>query len=390
MQGVIYQNDKEYPRLLKQIGKSAPKQLYFRSGNSCAENSHSAKFSKTKSFESSKNSHSEIFSRFTLKGSDASQKFQNAHSKKDDSKKDNIEKDIFENCLAVVGSRKLTSYGEEVIERIVSQLTMNGITIVSGFMYGGDAAAHQAAIRVGGRTIAVMPCGIDLIHPAYQQELYQDILKNNGLIISEYEGKMKPVLWTYPQRNRIIAGLSKAVLVIEAGEKSGSLITANYAKKFKRKIFAVPGPITGSLSRGTNLLIKQGAKMVLEAKDILKYFNNFQKTKSFESSKNSHSEIFSRSAKFSKTKFFESLNPACASRKQRAQTYSSKNLFSSNTYSKKDSLENQILDLLAREPMGMDELARELGMGSSELGVKVSMMEIKGKIKQKSGKYYVD
>ena len=127
-------------------------------------------------------------------------------------------------------------------------------------MYGGDEAAHKAAVEAGGRTIAVMPCGIDMIHPEYQEELYNKILENKGLIISEYEGKFPPAIWTYPKRNRIVAGLSKAVLIVEAGLNSGTLITAECAKKFGRKIFAVPGPITSEVSKGTIQLIKEGAR----------------------------------------------------------------------------------------------------------------------------------
>ena len=159
-------------------------------------------------------------------------------------------------------------------EKLVTELAASGITIVSGFMYGIDAAAHKAALLAGGRTIAVMPCGIDLIHPEYQQDLYMEILNNKGLVISEYEGSRAPALWTYPQRNRIVAGLSKAVLIIEAGEKSGSLITANFAKKFGRKVFAVPGPITSENSKGIMQLIKEGAEAVSSAQDILREYGS--------------------------------------------------------------------------------------------------------------------
>ena len=115
---------------------------------------------------------------------------------------------IFENCLTVVGSRRMTKYGKQITEKIVSEIAGAGITIVSGFMYGIDATAHKAALEAGGRTIAVMPCGIDIIHPEYQKELYEEILKNKGLIISEFEGAHPPAVWTYPRRNKIMAGLS--------------------------------------------------------------------------------------------------------------------------------------------------------------------------------------
>jgi len=313
--GLIYRDDKEYPSLLKKIDKEAPKQIYF---------------------------------------------------------KGEYDKSIFDNCLSVIGSRRLTSYGKEAAEQLVSQIAASGITIVSGFMYGGDALAHQSAVKVGGRTIAVMPCGIDLIHPEYQAELYQEILDNNGLIISEYKGQMKPALWSYPQRNRIVAGLSQALLVIEAGEKSGTLITANYAKKFKRKIFALPGPITSSVSKGSNLLIKQGADIVTSAQDILDYFGTYS----------SHPEIYERftrkagsdaSQKFQDTRFQSEKN--------------SKNLFSQPNCL--EGIEKQVLEILAREAMAIDELSRHLELSSSELGVKLSFMEMQGAIKLRGNKYFI-
>jgi len=312
MQNVIYKDDKEYPKLLKKISKGMPKQLYYKGSWKGSSASNGSQASKRASKQS-----------------------------------------IFDNCLAVVGSRKLTSYGKQAGEQIISQIAAAGVTIVSGFMSGGDALAHQAAVRVGGRTIAVMPCGIDLIHPQDQKELYQDILDNKGLIISEYEGDMQPKLWTYPQRNRIVAGLSQAILVIEAGEKSGTLITANYAKKFKRKIFALPGPITSSVSKGTNMLIKQGAGMVTEAGDVLGFFR----------------EHFG----------FNVGTEHCSVHAERTEQCSVPT-----------KIQEEILELLEREALGIDELSRYLGISSSDLGVKLSLMEMQGVIKLRGDKYYAN
>ena len=140
--------------------------------------------------------------------------------------------------MAVVGSRHLTSYGRRITEQLVSQIAAAGITIVSGFMYGGDEAAHKATVQVGGKTIAVMPCGINIVHPEYQTDLYDEILRNNGLIISEYEGDFLPTNFTYVQRDRIVAGLSKAVLVTEAALDRARLLQPvmpkNMAEKFLR------------------------------------------------------------------------------------------------------------------------------------------------------------
>jgi len=288
MEQVIEIEDKKYPKSLKEIGSQAPKKLYY---------------------------------------------------------KGDWNEEIFEDCLAVVGSRHLTSYGKKITEQLVTEIAAAGITIVSGFMYGGDEAAHRTTVRVGGKTIAVMPCGIDIIHPAEQEELYNEILKNKGLIISEYEGKFLPVNWTYVKRNRIVAGLSKAVLIVEAGLNSGSLITAGYAKKYGRKIFAVPGQITSEVSKGTVKLIKEGAEVTTEARDILKYYD---------------------------------ISLASPRR----------NLAKPSLNIGKE--EQEIINQLKREPMEADMLARALGISVAKIGTTLSLMQLKGFINQESGKYYVN
>ena len=259
--------------------------------------------------------------------------------------KGNWSEEMFENCLAVVGSRHLTSYGRRVTEQIVTECAAAGITIVSGFMYGGDEAAHSAAVKCGGKTIAVMPCGIDLIHPANQKELYKKILDTGGLVISEYEETTQPQTYTYIQRDRIVAGLCKAVFVTEAALESGSLITASYAKKFGRKIFALPGPITSEVSKGTIKLIREGAYPVSEAKEILDFF------KILPSAKNKKSE----------------------------------KLFVTG-----DSLENKIIEHLKREPMKADEMARLFSVPVAKLGTSLSLMQLKGFINLDNGKYYLN
>jgi len=289
MENIVEIQDKRYPELLKKI-KGAPKRLYYRG---------------------------------------------------------EYDDDIFKNCLAVVGSRRLTSYGRRMTQLLVSEIAASGITIVSGFMYGGDEAAHQATVEVGGRTIAVMPCGIDLIHPEYQEELYQKILDNRGLILSEFEGSFSPALWTYPKRDRIVAGLSQAVLVVEAGLVSGTFITVGHAKSFGRKIFAVPGPLTSEVSKGTAQLIKQGAEIVTEASDVLKHFGRVVRSEA------SH-----------KGALHQGLIGL-------------------------DGLEKKIMDNLKREPLEADSLARILSLPVSKISADLSLMQIKGFIKQEGNKYYV-
>ena len=251
---------------------------------------------------------------------------------------------LFKNCLAVVGTRQMTNYGRRITDELVTKIASAGITIVSGFMYGVDAQAHKAALLAGGRTIAVMPCGIDLIHPGYQKKLYEEILANDGLIISELEADHPPALWTYPKRNRIIAGLSLATLVIEAGHNSGSLITASLAKEFGRKIFAAPGPLTSSLSQGTLQLIKEGASMVISANDIL--------------------------ADYGIT------NPEYLA-----------NCFSCSGLNK---LEQSIIERLAQEPREIDVLSRLVNVSASEVGATLSLMQLRGIVSEEQGKYYVN
>ena len=180
--------------------------------------------------------------------------------------------ELFERCLAVVGSRKMTSYGRAVTERIVYDVAAAGVTIVSGFMYGVDATAHKAALDAGGKTIAVMAGGVGFITPADQVALYARILAGGGLVISEYDGKMPPQPWGFPRRNRIVAGLAHAVLVVEAAADSGSLITADYALRFGRALLAVPGNVTSLSSKGTLGLLQSGARLVVDSADILSVF----------------------------------------------------------------------------------------------------------------------
>jgi DNA processing protein len=176
-----------------------------------------------------------------------------------------------ENCFAIVGARKCTNYGKEIAYRIASDLAEAGLTIVSGFAPGIDTMAHRAAIERGKRTIAVLGTGIDekSIYPKSNLKLIDKILENGGAIISEFEPGTHGTKYTFPQRNRIISGLSLGVLVVEARIQSGALITANYAQEQGRKVFAVPGSIFSQASKGCHFLIKNGAKLVESAEDIL-------------------------------------------------------------------------------------------------------------------------
>lgn len=181
---------------------------------------------------------------------------------------------LFENCIAVVGSRKMTDYGTRVIEKIVPRLTSQNITIVSGFMYGVDKWAHQTCIDSGGKTIAVLGWGIDQKLTGEDLTLAKKIVDSGGLLVSEWETQLASH-WTFPSRNRIVAALSKEVIIVEAAQNSGSLITARLSLKLKRKLWAVPGPITSRTSYGTNKLIADGkAKMWLGENAVIAQNND--------------------------------------------------------------------------------------------------------------------
>lgn len=170
--------------------------------------------------------------------------------------------------VAIVGSRIATNYGRQMTESIGRELSLLGITIVSGMARGIDSLAHLSALNAGGRTIGVMGCGIDIIYPPENKRL-AEMIKNSGAIISEFPFGTPPEATNFPQRNRIISGISLGTVVVEAADGSGSLITANYALEHGRELFAVPGNITSRQSRGANDLIKKGAKLVGSAEDII-------------------------------------------------------------------------------------------------------------------------
>lgn len=170
--------------------------------------------------------------------------------------------------IAVVGARDCTTYGEKVAYDLARALARAGVTVVSGLAYGIDTAAHRGALDGGGKTIAVLGCGIDQDYPARNRTLKEKI-SAQGTILSEFEPGTEAAPWTFPKRNRIVSGISRGVVVVEAGVKSGSLITADFALQQGRDVFAVPGPITSPQSEGANRLIQNGAKLVMSVQDIL-------------------------------------------------------------------------------------------------------------------------
>jgi len=252
----------------------------------------------------------------------------------------NWDNNVFKKSLSIVGSRRMSRYGQEVIAKFMPVFVANNITIISGFMYGVDAESHKKCLEFGGKTIAVLGGGLNILTPPENDNLYSEILENNGLVISEYTPNFQPTLWSFPQRNRIVSGLSTlGVLVIEAGIKSGSLITARIGREQGKKIYAVPGQINNSIAEGTNYLIKsKQGKITTKAQDIVGNMDNLTQGVLFESS---------------------------------------------------DPLENSIIELLKIEAKSVDELCNELKIETSELTSKISMMCLEGKISEDNGRIYL-
>jgi len=248
-------------------------------------------------------------------------------------------------ALAVVGTRKFTPYGQQVAEKLVKELALNNLTIVSGLAMGIDALAHSAALQAGGKTIAVLGSGLDQqnIYPSQNRYLSDKIQASGGLIMSEYPIGTLPLKHHFPQRNRLISGLSHATLVIEAGEKSGALITAMHALEQNREVFAIPGSIYSQSSAGTNSLIKLGAKLIAGARDII-----------------------------------ESLNLTAA-----AAYIENKKIIPESAE------EELILKQLSYEPVHVDELKNLTRLDTSVINSTLTLMEMKGIVKNLGGMNYV-
>jgi len=245
-------------------------------------------------------------------------------------------------CLAVVGTRRATVYGRQVTEEIATDLAKSGITIVSGLAKGIDSIAHRSALEAGGRSIAVFASGLDIVYPAENATLARDIIQH-GAIISEHPLGTRPRADNFPRRNRIMSGLSLGVLVVEADETSGAMITARLALEQNREVFAVPGSILSPASHGTNRLIQEGAKLVRNYTDILEELNLTAVAQQME---------------------IKEVIPA------------------SDT-------ETLLLKQLSAEPTHIDEVCRNTSLPMSTISSTLAMMELKGLVKQVGNMNYV-
>jgi DNA processing protein len=249
-------------------------------------------------------------------------------------------------AVAMVGTRRATTYGKMMVRKLARDLAKEGLTIVSGMARGVDTAAHWGALEAGGRTVAVLGCGVDVAYPPENRRLMAEIMES-GAVISEFPLGTPPEGINFPRRNRIISGLSKGVVVVEAPLRSGALITADFALEQGREVFAVPGNINTPYSQGTNRQIKQGAKLVEDAEDILEELDL------------SLLGEMKRRGESAKRKLSLSLE------------------------------EEKILDILSEEPLHIDLLVQESSLPASRVAEVLMRLEIKGLITQLAGQQFV-
>src|SRR5687768_896933 len=248
--------------------------------------------------------------------------------------------DLF--AVAIVGTRRVTPYGRQITEELSSFLATNGITVVSGLARGIDAIAHQSTLRAGGRSIGVLGSGVDKIYPPEHRALAEKMM-GSGAILSDYAPGTPPDASNFPPRNRIISGLSLAVVVVEAGETSGALITAEFAAEQGREVFAVPGSILAPQSKGTNKLIQNGALPLLSVNDLMQALDI---------------------TRVGEQKAARKIMPA-------------------------DAIEAKLLTVLTHEPLHVDEIRNQAELPIEKVSAALVLMELKGMVRQVGGMNYV-
>jgi DNA processing protein len=255
--------------------------------------------------------------------------------------------------IAVVGSRRTTLYGQDMARKLAYQLGRVGVTVVSGLARGIDTAAHTGTLQAKGRTVAVIGCGIDIMYPAENEKLANEIVEKGGAVVTEFPFGVKPDKQNFPMRNRIISGWSIGTVVVEANLKSGALITANQAAEQGRQVFAVPGRADSILSRGTNKLIKDGAKLTEDVEDILGEFEYLLPKRATEQGEAASEDGGTKPA-----------------------------LVLSD-------MEEKVMAQLGREETAIDEIIRASGLTTACVSATLLSLEMKRLVRQLPGKLYV-
>ncbi|OGI21041.1 MAG: DNA protecting protein DprA [Candidatus Melainabacteria bacterium RIFOXYA12_FULL_32_12] len=259
--------------------------------------------------------------------------------------KGNLEVCNLDKTLAIVGSRKASHYILEILNKIIDEIRGTDITIVSGMALGVDSCAHKAALKNNLKTIAVLGSGLDHIYPKKNKDLFQEIINGNGAVISEYYPSEEPEPWKFPVRNRIVSALSKGTLIAEAGLKSGALITANLCLEQNRELMCIPGLITNPNTEGIHQLIKNGAGVVTNAKDIFDYLNWHYDVNTENNQKSLKIHLLDN--------------------------------------------ERKIYEILSLEPITFDEILNKSQLNTQELMINLTSLELNGLIKQLPGQKYI-
>lgn len=259
-------------------------------------------------------------------------------------------------AVAIVGSRRATTYGLEVAETLAADLAARGVTVVSGLARGIDAAAHRGALRVGGRTLAVLGSGVDVIYPPENRRLAAEIA-DRGALLSQFAPGTPPLPQNFPTRNQVIAALSLAVVVVEAAEKSGSLITARLAAELGREVLAVPGRITAPESRGANRLIQDGAHVAMGWEDVVAVLPERWKVR------------------VTATAGIEGAGAGAGAGRGAAEG--------------EPSGYRRILELLGEDPIDIDHVIERSGLGAGRVSAALLDLELEGRVRQIEGKRFV-
>src|SRR5712692_557337 len=264
-------------------------------------------------------------------------------------------------AIAIVGAREATPYGLGCAERLAADLAVRGFTVVSGLARGIDSAAHRGALEAGGRTIAVLGSGVDVIYPPENRRLASDIAAR-GAIVSQFPPGTPPLAGYFPARNRVIAGLSLGVVVVEAAEKSGALITAGLAGDLGREVMAVPGPLTSLMSRGAHRLIQDGAALVQGWEDVVAQLP---------------------------LRFRDQVKPPAVAHVAAGPNHLAHGQHAERHVEDNEDESSRLLQIIGREPIGIDQIIERSGMAPGRTSALLMTLEIEGRIRQLEGKRFV-
>lgn len=277
--------------------------------------------------------------------------------------------------ISIVGMRKMSEYGRSVAVKLGSDIASAGVTVVSGMARGIDGAALSGALSAGGKTVAILGCGVDIAYPPEHDKMMQQIAET-GMVISEYPPGTPPLRNNFPYRNRIISGISSGTVIVESADSGGSLITASQALEQGRDVFAVPGNVNEGTSDGTNELIRQGAHLVSSALDIISEYQN------------EYINIFEKAVQTEQIKAKTDTSDAGIKKADETIPAPSLPAVDNNLYKELSDSEKRIIDYMSLVPMHVDTIAEKTQLPAGELNAALTLLEMKGLIKQLAGRHF--